>query len=251
MLLSDNNTKLPLEQYSTIELCRHPERDEDDAGFLSVTVTSHNNTYVPDADQAVKQFSISHLCTASRVFHQLRLQKNKEIDGDDVQVLLTFSQAESTSTKIIMKARIKDLIISQESEDFLIGSVPTALEPYHELKAKISSMLENYHCIQLATYFDLTPAEEERVKTDALPGRILMKILDEREMIMPRKMFGLYQGLKVCHLDKIARLVFEYIEKNSNETHQEKHENEKDKCVKGIPGNASFSQRPLQKRQVL
>ncbi|KAJ8023841.1 Serine/threonine-protein kinase MRCK alpha [Holothuria leucospilota] len=249
MLLSDYNTKLPLEQYSTIQLCRHPERYEDDAGFLSVTVTSHNNTYVPDADQAVKQFSISHLCTASRVSHQFRLQKNKEVDGDDVQVLFTFSQAESTSTKIFMKARIKDLMISQESEDLLLGSVSTALKPYDELKANISSMLENYHCIQLATYFDLTPAEAERVKIDASPGRMLMKILDEREMIMPRKMFGLYQGLKLCHLDKIARLVFEYIDKNSNEHHQEKHKNEKDICVKGIPENASVSQRPLQKRQ--
>ncbi|KAJ8019381.1 Netrin receptor UNC5B-a [Holothuria leucospilota] len=249
MLLSDYNTKLPLEQYSTIQLCRHPERDEDDAEFLSVTVTSVNNTYIPDADQAVKQFSISHLCTASRVSHQLRLQKNEEIDGDDVQVLLTFSQAESTPTEIFMKARIKDLMISQESEDFLIGSVSIALEPYDELKANISSMLENYHCIQLATYFDLTPAEAERVKIDASPGRVLMKILDEREKIMPQKMLGLYQGLKVCHLDKIARLVFEYIEKNSNETQQEKHKNEKDKCVKGIPENASVAQQPLQNRQ--
>ncbi|KAJ8023737.1 UNC5C-like protein [Holothuria leucospilota] len=248
MLLSDYNTKLPLEQYSTIQLSRHPERDEDDAGFLSVTVTSHNNTYVPDADQAVK-FSISHLCTASRVSHQLRLQKNKDIDRDDVQVLLTFSQAESTSTKIFMKARIKDLMISQESEDFLLGPASTALKPYGELKANISSMLEKHHCIQLATYFDLTPAEAERVQMDASPGMVLMKILDEREKIMPQKMRGLYLGLKVCHLDKIARLVFQYIEKNSNETHQEKHENEKDKCVKGIPGNASASRRPLEKWQ--
>ncbi|KAJ8023733.1 Netrin receptor UNC5B-b [Holothuria leucospilota] len=249
MLLSDYNTKLPLEQYSTIQLCRHSGRDEDDAEFLSVTVTSVNNTYVPDADRAVKQLSISHLCTASRVSHQLKLQKNKEIDEDDVQVLLTFSQAERTSTEIFMKARIKDLMISQESEDILIGSVSTALKPYDELKANISTMLENYHCIQLATCFDLTPAETERVKVDASPGRILMKILDEREKIMPQKMFGLYQGLKVCHLDKIARLVFEYIEKNSNETHQEKHKDEKDKCVKEIPENASVLQRPLKKWQ--
>ncbi|KAJ8023757.1 Netrin receptor UNC5B-b [Holothuria leucospilota] len=246
MLLSDYNTKLHLEQYSTIQLCRHPERDKDDAGDLSVTVTSCNSTYVPDADQAVKQLSISHLCTASRVSHQLRLKKNKKIQGDDVQVLLKFSQAERTSIKIFMRARIKDLMISQESEDLLIGSVPTALKPYYELKANISSMLENYHCIQLATYFDLTPAEAERVKTDASPGRTLMKILDEREKIMPQKMFGLYQGLKVCHLDKIARLVFEYIEKNSNETH---HEKKKAKCAKGIAENASVSQRPFQRRQ--
>ncbi|KAJ8023730.1 hypothetical protein HOLleu_36252 [Holothuria leucospilota] len=249
MLLSDYHTKLPLEQYSTLQLHRQSERDEDDAGFLSVTFTSVNNTYVPDTDQAVKQFSISHLCTASRVSHQLRLQKNKDIDKDDVQVLLTFSQAESTSTKILMKARIKDLMISQESEDFLLGPASTALKPYGELKANISSMLEKHHCIQLATYFDLTPAEAERVQLDASPGRILMKILDERENIMPQKMGGLYQGLKVCQLDKIVRLVFQYIEKNSNETHQEKHENEKDKCVKGIPGNASVSRRPLEKWQ--
>ncbi|KAJ8023918.1 hypothetical protein HOLleu_36492 [Holothuria leucospilota] len=248
MLLSDYNTKLPLEQYSTIQLCRHPERDEDDAGFLSVAVTSHNNTYVADGDQAVK-FSISHLCTASRVSHQLRLQKNKDIDRDDIQVSLTFSQAESTSTKIFMKTRIKDLMISKESAELLLGSVSTDLKPYEELKANISSMLENYHCIQLATYFDLTPAETERVKIDASPGRILMKILDEREKIMPQKMFGLYQGLKVCHLNKIARRVFEYIERNSNETQQENHKNEKGKCAKGMSENASVSQRPLQKRQ--
>ncbi|KAJ8050541.1 NLR family CARD domain-containing protein 4 [Holothuria leucospilota] len=249
MLLSDYKTKLPLEQYSTIQLCQNPERDGDDAKFLSVTFTSCNNTYVPDADQAVKQFSISHLCTASRVSFQLRLQKNKEINRDDVQVSMTFSQAESTPTEIFMKARIKDLMISPESEGLLIDSMSTALKPYEELKANISSMLENDHCISLATYFELTPAEAEKVKFDESPGSMLMKILDQREKIMPQKMFGLYRGLKVCHLDKIARSVFEYIAKNSNETHQEKQNNEEDKCAKGFPENASVSQRPLQKRQ--
>ena len=45
-----------------------------------------------------------------------------------------------------------------------------------------------------------------------------MKILDEREKIMPRKVIHLFNGLKVCHLDKVARLVSEYISNTSEET---------------------------------
>ena len=76
----------------------------------------------------------------------------------------------------------------------------TALKPYNEPKANISSMLENHHCIQLATYFDLTPAEAERVTIDVSPGRMLMKILDEREKIMPWKMFGLLNSSQITRL---------------------------------------------------
>lgn len=87
----------------------------------------------------------------------------------------------------------------------------------------IASMLETPHCHRLATYFELSPAETDMVQNDEYPGRMLMKILDEREKIMPQKMSYLFHGLKYCHLEKIARIVLQYIEEHSGQTLDEKN----------------------------
>lgn len=83
-------------------------------------------------------------------------------------------------------------------------------------------MLEKAHCRNLATYFELSPAEADRIENAAIPGEMLIKILDEREKIMPQKLIDLFQGLKACHLDKIARLVSEYIDDNTKQALQTK-----------------------------
>ncbi|WP_411026482.1 hypothetical protein, partial [Salmonella sp. s54395] len=49
-----------------------------------------------------------------------------------------------------------------------------------------------------------TPVENETIQRDAEPGMMIMKILDERELIMPKKVLGLYEGLQASHLNKIA-----------------------------------------------
>lgn len=72
--------------------------------------------------------------------------------------------------------------------------------------------MDKQHCENLAMCFNLSPAENEMIIKDAEPGKILLKILDEREIIMPDKLIILYEGLKVIHLNKVARLVLEYID---------------------------------------
>lgn len=80
------------------------------------------------------------------------------------------------------------------------------------MKTTVSGLLSKDHCEKLAVFFDLTPAERDTVLNDVIPGMVLMKILDERELIMPNKMIGLYEGLKASHLNKIARNVLNYID---------------------------------------
>ncbi|XP_071848957.1 uncharacterized protein [Apostichopus japonicus] len=64
---------------------------------------------------------------------------------------------------------------------------------------------------------------------------MLMKILDERELLMPDRMIGMYEGLKAIHLNKVARLVLEYIG-TSHEKNGKENEGEKDdkKMVKNL-----------------
>ncbi|KAJ8023847.1 Netrin receptor UNC5B-b [Holothuria leucospilota] len=247
MLLSDYKTKLPLEQYSTLQLHRHSERDEDDAGFLSVTVTSVNNAYVPDREQAVKRVAVSHLCTASRVSHQLRL-KNQDTDRDVVDILLTFSQAQYEPTQISLKARVKDLIISEESEKLLFDSVTPGNKMYKDMVVNISSSLDTEKCKKLATFFQLNPEDTEMITSNQDPGKMLMKTLKERSVIDTQKMIHFFEGLKACHLDETAKLVSEYISKISKLT-QEEQQHDKDKNIEETQEDTIVSQYLLKKDQ--
>ncbi|KAJ8023661.1 Netrin receptor UNC5B-b [Holothuria leucospilota] len=247
-LLSDYRKKLCLEKYSTLYLPRYSESSGKD-NTLNVTVTSVNNTYMPYTDQAAsKSIAFPHLCSASRVSQQFRLRKNQTADSDLVDVKLIFSQHDST--EIFLKTKIKDLIVSQESEDRLNDGVPPNLKPYEKLKANVSAMLEERHCRMLATYFELSPAEAESVEDDPSPGTMLITILDQREKIMPQKMIDLFQGLKACHLDKIARKVSEYIDKYAEHSRQESQRTKTKTKGKEIPTDDSLPMYPPKKQQV-
>ncbi|KAJ8023860.1 Netrin receptor UNC5B-b [Holothuria leucospilota] len=248
MLLSNYHTKLPLEQYSTLQLHRHSERDADDAGFLSVTVTSNNNTYVPDMEQAVKRFAVSHLCTASRVSHQLRLKKNQYTDRDVVDILLTFSQAQYEPTQISLKARIKDLIISEESEKLLLDSVTPGNKMYENMVVNISSSLDTEQCRELTSYFQLTSEDTEMITSNQDPGKMLMKTLEKRSLVDSQKMIHFFEGLKACHLDEMAKLVSEYISKISKVT-EEEQKHDKDKNIGETQEDTIVSQYLLKKDQ--
>lgn len=76
----------------------------------------------------------------------------------------------------------------------------------------MSQPLTKHHCEKLAVFFNLTPAERDRILNDAKPGEALIETLDERELVTPCKMIGLYEGLKASHLDKIGSHVMNYIE---------------------------------------
>lgn len=85
------------------------------------------------------------------------------------------------------------------------------------MKEILAKLLEREHCETLATFFGLTPADRDTVLNDPKPGMSLVKILNEREIIMPNKVFGLYQGLKASHLDKIEHHVLQYIDESQKE----------------------------------
>lgn len=86
------------------------------------------------------------------------------------------------------------------------------LQTYENLKGDLSHNLTKEHCEKLAMCFNLTPAENDSIQKDEEPGKLLVKILDEREVIMPDKMIRMYEGLKAIRLNKVARLVLEYID---------------------------------------
>ena len=73
------------------------------------------------------------------------------------------------------------------------------------------------------------PAEKDTIQNHARPGMLLMKILDERELIMPDKLIGLYEGLKASHLNKIGRHVLEYIDASKKEKMMERGIQQEDK----------------------
>ena len=84
------------------------------------------------------------------------------------------------------------------------------MQRYEELKLDIAAQLDKLHCQKLSMFFGLSPAETDRILQDEEPGKMLMTILDERELIMPKKMIDLYEGLKGSKLDKVARKIMEY-----------------------------------------
>ncbi|WP_411026871.1 hypothetical protein, partial [Salmonella sp. s55044] len=98
--------------------------------------------------------------------------------------------------------------------EILLDSIKPNI-PYEELKTDISRRLEHLHCEKLAVYFGLTPVETETILQDGEPGMMVLKILDERELIMPKKVLRLYEGLQASHLNKIARLVLEYTDQTT------------------------------------
>ncbi|PIK58308.1 hypothetical protein BSL78_04814 [Apostichopus japonicus] len=95
------------------------------------------------------------------------------------------------------------------------------------MKGDIAKLLDKQHCAKLGVYFELKPAENETIQEAAESGKMLMKILDERELIMPDRMIGMYNGLKDIHFNKVARLVLEYIG-TSQEKIGKENEGEKD-----------------------
>ncbi|XP_071814626.1 uncharacterized protein [Apostichopus japonicus] len=101
------------------------------------------------------------------------------------------------------------------------------LHKYEKLRGDIAKLLDKQHCSKLGVYFELKPAENETIQEAAESGKMLMKILDERELIMPDRMIGMYEGLKAIHFNKVARLVLEYID-TSQEKNGKGNEEEKD-----------------------
>ncbi|XP_071848887.1 uncharacterized protein [Apostichopus japonicus] len=226
LLLEDHQSKLSLGNYTTFHITRKLNDGRDYASFIDLMMSSPGESYHLTKEESTKHVDIDHLCAASRVAHQFRLKRNNDVDTDMVDVKLKVSQHEDHQTALILQSKVKDILLSLESQEILFRDLHQDLHKYEQLRGDIAKLLDKQHCLKLGVYFELTPAENETIQTAAESGRMLMKILDERELIMPDRMIGMYEGLKAIDFDKVVRLVLEYIgtlqEKNGKENEGEK-----------------------------
>ncbi|XP_071813670.1 uncharacterized protein [Apostichopus japonicus] len=212
-------------------LVQNPSRNHNIGNLLLCSVAKQD---------LVRHVDIDYLCAASRVSRQFRLTRDKDGDTGMVDVKLKVFQNEMNQTALILQSKVKDILLSPESQKIL----HPGLHKYEKLKGDIAKLLDKQHWAKLGMLFGLRPAENETIQEAAESGKMLMKILDERELIMPDRMIGMYEGLKAIHFDKVARLVLEYIdtsqEKNGKEKKEEKDVN---KMVKLPEKQEVFSKR--------
>ncbi|XP_071849139.1 uncharacterized protein [Apostichopus japonicus] len=235
LLLEDHQSKLSLGNYSTFQVTRTLNDGRDSASYIDLMMSSPGDSYHLMKEESTKHVDIDHLCAASRVSHQFRLKRNNDGDTTMVDVKLKVSQHEKNQTALILQSKVNNILLSPKTQETLFRGLHPDLPKYEQLRGDIAKHLEKQHCLKLGVYFKLTPVENETIQTAAESGKMLMKILDERELIMPDRMIRLYEGLKAIDFDKVARLVLEYIdalqEKNGKENEGEKD----DKKMANIP----------------
>ncbi|XP_071848885.1 uncharacterized protein [Apostichopus japonicus] len=226
LLLEDHQSKLTLGNYTTFQVTRTLNDGRDYASYIDLMMSSPGESYHLTKEESTKHVDIDHLCATSRVSHQFRLKRNNDGDNDMVDVKLKVSQHEENQTALILQSKVKDILLSPESQEILFRDLHQDLHKYEKLRGDIAKLLDKQHCLKLGGYFELTLAENETIQTAAESGKMLMKILDDRELIMPDRMIGMYEGLKATDFDEVARLVLEYIgtlqEKNGKENKEEK-----------------------------
>ncbi|XP_071850200.1 uncharacterized protein [Apostichopus japonicus] len=227
LLLEDYQSKLSLGNYTTFQVTRTLNDGRDHAPYIDLMMSSPGDSYHLTKEESTKHVDIDHLCAASRVSHQFRLNRNNDGDTDMVDVKLKVSQHEKNQTVLILQSKVKNILLSPESQEILFKELHTDLHKYEKMKGDIAKLLDKQHCAKLGVYFELKPAENETIQEAAESGKMLMKILDERELIMPNRMIGMYNGLKAIHFNKVARLVLEYIG-TSQEKIGKENEGEKD-----------------------
>ncbi|XP_071849135.1 uncharacterized protein [Apostichopus japonicus] len=227
LLLEDHQSKLSLGNYTTFQVTRTLNDGSDCASYIDLMMSSPGDSYHLTKEESTMHVDIDHLCAASRVSHQFRLNRNKDGDTDMVDVKLKVSQHEKNQTALILQSKVKNILLSPESQEILFRELHPDLHKYEKLRGDIAKLLDKQHCAKLGVFFELKPAENDTIQEAAESGKMLMKILDERELIMPERMIGMYEGLKAIHFNKVARLVLEYIG-TSQEKNRKENEGEKD-----------------------
>ncbi|XP_071822150.1 uncharacterized protein [Apostichopus japonicus] len=235
LLLEDYQSKLSLGNYTTFQVTRTLNDGRDYASYIDLMMSSPGDSYHLMKEESRKRVDIDHLCAASRVSHQFRLQRNNDGDTDMVDVKLKVSQHEMNQTALILQSKVKNILISPESQDILFRELHLDLQKYEKLKGDIAKLLDKQHCQKLGMVFELNPAENETIQEAAESGKILMKILDERVLIMPGRLIGLYEGLKAIHFNKVTRLVLEYIDTSQGKNGKENEGEKDDKKMVKVP----------------
>ncbi|XP_071852535.1 uncharacterized protein [Apostichopus japonicus] len=231
LLLEDHHSKLCLGNYTTFPITRTLNDGRDHVSYIDLIMSSPDDSYHLTKEESTKHVDIDHLCAASRVCHQFRLTRDKDGDTDMVDVKLKVSQHKMNQTALILQSKVKDILLSPESQEIL----QPGLRKYEQLRGDIAKLLDKEHCEKLGMLFPLEPAENDKIQRAAESGKMLMKILDERELIMPKRMIRLYEGLKAIHFNKVARLVLEYIDTSQEKNVKEEEGEEDDKRMVKLP----------------
>ncbi|PIK47608.1 hypothetical protein BSL78_15531 [Apostichopus japonicus] len=226
----DYKSKLSLGNYTTFQVTRTLNDGRDSASNIDLMMSSPGDSYHLMKEESTKHVDIDHLCAASRVSHQFRLKRNNDGHTVMVDVELKVSQHEKNKTALILKANMKNILLSPESQKILFRELHLDLTNM-KVERRIAKLLDKQHCEQLGMFFGLTPAEKEKIQEAAKSGEILMKILDERELIMPDRMIGLYEGLKAIHFNKVATQVLKYIDTSQKKNGKEKEGAKDDKKI--------------------
>ncbi|XP_071822093.1 uncharacterized protein [Apostichopus japonicus] len=235
LLLEDYQSKLSLGNYTTFQVTRTLNDGRDSASNIDLMMSSPGDSYHMMKEESTKHVDIDHLCAASRVSHQFRLKRNDDGHTVMVDVNLKVSQHEKNQTALILQSKVKNILLSPESQKILFRELHLDLDRYEELRREIAKLLDKQHCEQLGMFFGLTPAEKEKIQEAAESGEILMKILDERELIMPNRMIRLYEGLKAIHFNKLATQVLKYIDTSQKKNGKEKEGAKDDKKIVKVP----------------
>ncbi|XP_071850424.1 uncharacterized protein [Apostichopus japonicus] len=217
LLLEDHHSKLCLGKYSKFPITRTLYDGRDHVSYINLIMSSPGDGYHLTKEESTKRVDIDHLCAASRVSHQFRLTRDKDGDTDMVDVKLNVSQNEMNQTALILQSKVKNILLSPESQKFLNPGI----QKYERLKRDIGKLLDKKHCKKLGNWFELTQAENDEIQEAAESGKMLMKILDERELIMPDRMIGMYDGLKDIPFNEGATLLLDYIDTSQEKDGQE------------------------------
>ncbi|PIK60578.1 hypothetical protein BSL78_02514 [Apostichopus japonicus] len=119
LLLEDHQSKLSLGNYTTFHITRKLNDGRDYASFIDLMMSSPGESYHLTKEESTKHVDIDHLCAASRVAHQFRLKRNNDVDTDMVDVKLKVSQHEDHQTALILQSKVKDILLSLESQEIL------------------------------------------------------------------------------------------------------------------------------------
>ncbi|PIK58307.1 hypothetical protein BSL78_04813 [Apostichopus japonicus] len=125
LLLEDYQSKLSLGNYTTFQVTRTLNDGRDHASYIDLMMSSPGDSYHLTKEESTKHVDIDHLCAASRVSHQFRLNRNNDGDTDMVDVKLKVSQHEKNQTVLILQSKVKNILLSPESQEILFKELHT------------------------------------------------------------------------------------------------------------------------------
>ncbi|PIK60586.1 hypothetical protein BSL78_02522 [Apostichopus japonicus] len=127
LLLEDHQSKLSLGNHKTFQVTRTLHDSRDSASYIDLMMSSPGDSYHLMKEESTKHVDIDHLCAASRVSHQFRLNRNNDEDTDMVDVKLKVSQHEENQVVLILQSKgvidrllyCEIILLSPESQDIL------------------------------------------------------------------------------------------------------------------------------------